>query len=120
MSPHRVTVRFPDGQREYMFSERVPDVGDVLRRNGDEWAVEDMVKEEEEGSVIITVCPHILEEASRSGGRAMPKDDRKNEVELDQIAWNLPRPLNQTQPSQPPSSLQDGGEDKIEAEPRIA
>jgi len=48
----------------------------------------------------------------------MPNDDPRNEAELDQIAWNIPRPQNQPQPSQPPSSVQDRREDKTEAESR--
>jgi len=65
MSPHRVTVRFPDGQREHIFSQLEPEVGDVLRRNGDEWAVEAATKEED-GTVIVTLRRHVVEAAEES------------------------------------------------------
>ena len=65
MSPHRVTVRFPDGQREHIFLQLEPEVGDVLRRNGDEWAVEAATKEED-GTVIVTLRRHVVEAAEES------------------------------------------------------
>jgi hypothetical protein len=43
-----------------------------------------------------------------------------DELELDRQAWNLPRPLKRPQPSQAPSSVQPGREDKPEPEPEAA
>ena len=37
-----LTVRFPSGAKEFRMSDKAPEVGDVLRRNGDNWLVEEV------------------------------------------------------------------------------
>ena len=36
-----VTVRYPSGDTEFRMSDTAPKVGDVLKRNGDNWIVEE-------------------------------------------------------------------------------
>lgn len=51
------------------------------------------------------------------------EERRPDDLELDPEAWNpwnLPRPSKPPTTTQPPSSAQDGREDKPEAEPRAA
>jgi hypothetical protein len=49
-------VRFPSGETEYRMSERAPNVGDTLKRDGDNWTVEDMT-EGEDGTAVVTLRP---------------------------------------------------------------
>jgi hypothetical protein len=51
-----VTVRYSDGTTEFRMSERSPDVGDILRRDGDNWVVEE-VEETDDGSTVVTLRP---------------------------------------------------------------
>ena len=39
-----VTVRYPSGDTEFRMSDHAPKVGDVLKRNGDNWIVEEVVE----------------------------------------------------------------------------
>ena len=39
-----VTVRYPAGDTEFRMSDTAPNVGDVLKRNGDNWIVEEVVE----------------------------------------------------------------------------
>jgi len=39
-----LTVRYPSGDTEFRMSESAPKVGDVLKRNGDNWIVEEVVE----------------------------------------------------------------------------
>jgi hypothetical protein len=34
-----ITIRYPSGAWEYVLTDRVPDVGDTLIRDGETWAV---------------------------------------------------------------------------------
>ena len=49
-----LTVRFPDGQSEYTTSEAIPEVGDVLERNGTAWVVVEAT-EGTDGAVCVTL-----------------------------------------------------------------
>ncbi len=51
-----ITVRYPDGAWELTLSEKVPKVGDTLRRSGGKWIVAAIV-EDESGHVIVTWRP---------------------------------------------------------------
>ena len=51
-----LTVRYPSGDFEFRMSEKAPEVGDVLHRNGDDWIVEE-VSASEDGTAVITVRP---------------------------------------------------------------
>ena len=52
-------VRYPSGAKEFRMSETAPEVGDVLRRNGDNWVVEE-VHEGDDGSTGVTLRPQPL------------------------------------------------------------
>jgi hypothetical protein len=54
-----ITVRYPDGAWELALSEKVPKVGDTLRRSGGKWVVATIV-EDTNGHVIVTwrAAPH--------------------------------------------------------------
>jgi hypothetical protein len=54
-----LTVRYPSGAREFRMSDTAPEVGDVLRRNGDNWVVEE-VDEGDDGSTVVTLHPQPL------------------------------------------------------------
>jgi hypothetical protein len=51
-----ITLRFVPSGTEYRLSEKKPKVGDVMRRNGDEWVVVD-VREDANGNTIVTLRP---------------------------------------------------------------
>ncbi len=53
-----VTVRFPHAVSEYQLSDRTPQVGDVLKRNGDNWVVES-VTQEKDGTSTVTLRPGL-------------------------------------------------------------
>ena len=52
-------VRYPSGAKEFRMSDTAPEVGDVLRRNGDNWVVEE-VHEGDDGSTVVTLRPQPL------------------------------------------------------------
>lgn len=53
------TLRFePLGRSEYILSEKVPKVGDVLKRNGDNWQVIE-VTEEKDGTSTVVLRPGL-------------------------------------------------------------
>ena len=54
-----LTVRYPSGAREFRMSDTAPEVGDVLRRNGDNWVVEE-VHDGDDGSTVVTLRPKPL------------------------------------------------------------
>ncbi len=51
-----VTVRYPDGAWELTLYEKVPKVGDTLRRSGGKWVVA-KVSKDMSGHVIVTWRP---------------------------------------------------------------
>jgi hypothetical protein len=53
MSSPFVTVRYPDGAWELAVTEKVPKVGDTLRRSGGKWIVA-KAAEDGNGHVIVT------------------------------------------------------------------
>jgi hypothetical protein len=53
MSSPFVTVRYPDGAWELTLTEKVPKVGDTLRRSGGKWLVA-KATEDTSGHVIVT------------------------------------------------------------------
>ena len=52
-------VRYPSGAKEFRMSETAPEVGDVLRRNGDNWVVE-KVHDDDDGNTVVTLRPQPL------------------------------------------------------------
>jgi hypothetical protein len=54
-----LTVRYPSGVKEFRMSDQAPDVGDVLKRNGDNWLVE-RVHEDDDGNTVVTLRPQPL------------------------------------------------------------
>ena len=51
-----LTLRYPSGAKEFRMSEKAPEKGDVLRRNGDNWVVE-KVHDDEDGNTLVTLRP---------------------------------------------------------------
>ena len=60
MASEPITIRFPSGKWEYVVTERVPDVGDTLIRDGKTWTVAG-VTESEDGHRVITMAPEVVE-----------------------------------------------------------
>lgn len=56
MSSSLVTIRYPEGDSEFRMSEQAPAVGDVLKRNGDNWIVEE-VMQNKDGTTLVTLRP---------------------------------------------------------------
>jgi hypothetical protein len=54
-----LTLRYPSGDKEFRMSDKAPEKGDVLRRNGDNWVVE-KVHEDEDGKTVVTLLPQPL------------------------------------------------------------
>ena len=59
MSSALQTLRYSTRETEFRLSDRSPDVGDILRRNGDNWVVEE-VKEADDGTTVVTLRPEPL------------------------------------------------------------
>jgi len=51
-----VTVRYPSGGIESRTSDKARELGDVLKRNGDNWIVEE-VGPSEDGTAVVTLRP---------------------------------------------------------------
>ena len=51
-----LTVRFPSGAIEFRMSDAAPAVGDILKRNGDNWIVEE-VSDADDGTSVVTLRP---------------------------------------------------------------
>lgn len=56
MSSALHTIRYAQGATEFRMSDKSPDVGEILRRNGDNWLVEE-VEEAEDGTTVVTLRP---------------------------------------------------------------
>jgi hypothetical protein len=74
-----LTVRYPTGAKEFRMSDKAPRVGDVLKRNGDNWIVEEIV-ETEEGSQV-TLRPGVKLPVEETDGDASNPDDRIEPLE---------------------------------------
>jgi hypothetical protein len=53
VAPESLTIRFPSGAWEYVTTERVPDVGDTLVREGETWTVALVAEPVDDHRVII-------------------------------------------------------------------
>ena len=53
-----LVLRFPAEPSEYRLSEKKPNVGDTLKRNGDNWVVE-RVEEAKDGTCLVSLRPGI-------------------------------------------------------------
>ena len=51
-----MTLHFLPLGTEFRLSERKPAIGDVMKRNGDEWIVVD-VREDAQGNTVVTLRP---------------------------------------------------------------
>ena len=51
-----VTLRFIPLGTEFRLSARKPEIGDIMKRNGDEWIVVD-VREDAQGNTVVTLRP---------------------------------------------------------------
>ncbi len=56
MTSESVTIRFPSGAWEYAVTERLPDVGDTLLREGTTWTVA-AVADSMDNHRVITMAP---------------------------------------------------------------
>jgi len=54
-----ITIRFPSGAWEYVVTERVPEAGDTLVRDGKTWTVA-AVTESDDGHRVITMAPEVV------------------------------------------------------------
>jgi len=54
-----ITIRFPSGAWEYVVTERVPEAGDTLVRDGKTWTVA-AVTESVDGHRVITMTPEVV------------------------------------------------------------
>ena len=59
MASETITIRFPSGDWEYVMTERVPDAGDTLVRDGKTWTVVG-VTESEDGHRVITMAAEVV------------------------------------------------------------
>jgi len=55
-----ITIRFPSGAWEYVVTERVPEAGDTLVRDGKTWTVAG-VTESVDGHRVVTMAPEVVE-----------------------------------------------------------
>lgn len=69
MSSTLVSVRYPMGGTEFQLSDKTPQVGDVLRRNGDNWVVE-TVTVQENGSTSVTLRPGLKPKPRTDGSES--------------------------------------------------
>jgi hypothetical protein len=54
-----ITIRFPSGAWEYVVTERVPDAGDTLVRDGTTWTVVG-VTESVDGHRVVTMAAEVV------------------------------------------------------------
>ena len=59
MTSEPITIRFPSGTWEYVVTDRVPDAGDTLVRDGKTWTVVG-VTESEDGHRVITMAAEVV------------------------------------------------------------
>ena len=59
MSSALHTFRYSAGVTEFAMSEQIPQEGDILRKNGDNWVVEH-VREADDGTAVVTLRPQPL------------------------------------------------------------
>ena len=50
------TLRYSTQGTEFRLTDKAPEVGDILKRNGDNWVVEE-VHEADDGSTVVTLRP---------------------------------------------------------------
>ena len=67
MSPALHTIRYPSGETEYRMSDNAPKVGEILRRNGHKWLVQEVV-EAVGGTTIVTLRPQPFIEPDTDDG----------------------------------------------------
>jgi hypothetical protein len=53
VAPETLTIRFPSGAWEYVMTDRVPDVGDTLLREGETWSVALVAESVDDHRVVI-------------------------------------------------------------------
>ena len=56
-------VRYPSGDKEFRMSEKAPEEGDVLKRNGDNWVVVE-IKEDAGGKSTVVLQPGLKRDGS--------------------------------------------------------
>ena len=54
MASESITIRFPSGAWEYVMTQRLPEVGDTLQRDGKTWMVA-RVTESRDGHRVVTM-----------------------------------------------------------------
>jgi hypothetical protein len=65
VAPESITIRFPSGDWEYALTERVPDVGDTLVRDGETWNVALVAESVDDHRVVImALAPEAEKESS--------------------------------------------------------
>ena len=64
MASETITIRFPSGASEYAVTERVPEVGDTLVREGETWNVALVAESVDDHRVVIMALPSEVERES--------------------------------------------------------
>ena len=64
MASESITIRFPTGAWEYAVTNRVPDVGDTLVRDGETWNVALVAESVDDHRVVIMALPSEVEKES--------------------------------------------------------
>jgi hypothetical protein len=64
MASESITIRFPSRAWEYAMTERVPELGDTLVRDGKTWAVAAVAESVDDHRVITMALPPEVEKES--------------------------------------------------------
>ena len=64
MASESITIRYPAGGWEYAVTERVPEVGDTLVREGETWNVALVAEPVDDHRVVIMALPPEVEKDS--------------------------------------------------------
>ena len=68
-----LTVRFPSGATDFRMSDDAPGVGEILRRKGDTWIVEEIASSDD-GTTVVTVRSEL--ETVEPNNLGAPVDNR--------------------------------------------
>ena len=66
MASETITIRFPSGAWEYAVTERVPELGDTLVREGETWNVALVAESVDDHRVVIMALAPKVEEKESS------------------------------------------------------
>ena len=62
MAPDSITIRFPTGVWEYGFTDKTPEVGDTLVRQGETWVVVAVTEAvDDHRNVTMALAPDVMD-----------------------------------------------------------